>query len=151
MDMNPEIWTSPAEVIPAEKCTVATQTVEATSGFPDKTHSGRKSAHAKQRRCKRVVAIDRESRSRECVKIIEASVKQKFGQGLSHPELLVIARFVSQQNGNPIDRDATRRKASLLSWCAENMEDFLSVLAQTSGKHCPSDYTFESATSSDAE
>lgn len=144
-----EVVTSPAERIPARKSTIATQTMEVSVPPTQRREYSRRTLNATQRLRKRALALERESRSRTAVKIVEASIKSKFGQGLSQPELLVIARFVSQTNGIPIDRDATRRKASLLSWCAENMDDFHAVLAQTTGRRRIMDCNLEEESDSD--
>lgn len=76
----------------------------------------------------------RERRVEYGIYAIEALIRDKFGQKLSHAELLVVAKFVSDAFRIPIDRDASRRKNSLLAWCAENYTEFTSVLKEINGE-----------------
>ena len=145
MESTPEVWATPNAPTSLLMCTVATQTVENMFKSNKSGESGRRGSNKRLR--KPEMPADRESRTKELAKVVEASLKTKFGQTLSHAELLVIARFVSKKCGVQIDRDATRRKSALLAWCAENIDDFLPVLAKTTGKYCPSDFELESESS----
>lgn len=59
---------------------------------------------------------------------------ERFGQELSHPELMVIADFICSHFGLQLDRDAMRRKKALLAWCAEHFTEFTHVIACTVGE-----------------
>lgn len=81
---------------------------------------------------KRIVA--RAGILKEKIQHIEKSIKEKFGYPLSHPELLAISQFVAQELSEAIDRDAIRRRVALLSWCAERIETFMTVLDGVTGE-----------------
>lgn len=70
----------------------------------------------------------------ETVSNVETLITDKFGQQLTHAELLTIAKFVSDEFQINIDRDATRKKSALLKWCALNYTEFTAVLQKISGE-----------------
>lgn len=83
----------------------------------------------------------RAKKNNQSIQRIQEAIQSKFGQTLTHPELLTIARFVSEKYDIRIDRDAIRRKNGLLSWCSENMTEFLEVLSKTTGIPETSEYS----------
>ena len=78
--------------------------------------------------------IFRSATVRAEIQTVEETILRKFGQPLSHRELLTICAFVADELGETIDRDATRRKIGLLSWCAERLDVFMKVLLSVRGE-----------------
>ena len=78
--------------------------------------------------------IFRSATVRAEIQRVEDSILRKFGQPLCHRELLAICTFVANELGETIDRDATRRKIGLLSWCAERLDVFMKVLLSVRGE-----------------
>lgn len=99
-------------------------------------NSSRDLSKCRSKRCQaEIIRVGkRVKENQSLVNVVKQALFLKFGYVLSHPELHVIALFVSDESGVPIDRDALRRKNALFVWCAENIQVFMRVLEKIVGE-----------------
>lgn len=107
---------------------------ERTTTPPPSQAPRKKKVRSKKCEAERRGIEQREDSNKENIEVVLDAIISRFGQSLSHPELLVVTEFICERHRLKVDRAAVRNKRGLIVWCAENITEFLSELNKMTGE-----------------